>query len=132
MNIVSRISFFLRRWLPALLIMAVIFALSSIPSDEMPNFGGLDFSIKKLGHMAGYALLASAFLHGINRFTPGAVLAAWLFTVLYAVTDEIHQSFVPGRNASVVDVFIDAAGALAGLFLLLNVRRRLLRSASAD
>jgi VanZ family protein len=130
MNISDSISIFLRRWGPALLIMLIIFVLSSIPSDEMPDFGRADTLFKKLGHMAGYALLALAVLHGLNRFTPAAIAAAWGLTVLYAVTDEFHQSLVPGRGSSIVDVGIDALGALLGLLVLAWVRRMILRQSA--
>jgi VanZ family protein len=39
---------------------------------------------------------------------------AALFSILYAVSDEVHQLYVPGRNGSALDVGIDACGVLAG------------------
>lgn len=106
---------FLIRWGPAIIMMIVIFAFSSLPSNEIPDLGHLNLSVKKGGHMVGYALLAQAFLWGMGKERPSAVLWAWLFAVLYAITDEIHQAFVPGRGAWVVDVGIDALGAFLGL-----------------
>jgi VanZ family protein len=99
------------------LLMAIIFLASSIPKDGMPSFGGFDLHFKKGGHVLGYLLLAVAYLRGIGRSKPGAFLLAWNMAVLYAVSDEIHQSFVPGRGPWAVDVGIDAAGAFLGLFL---------------
>ncbi len=102
--------------------MAVIFGFSSIPSQEMPSFGGLDFSIKKFGHAFGYGLLAVAYLRGLGykRFW-----LAWLMAVLFSATDEFHQSFVPGRNPSLWDVFLfDNLGALAGLWVGRLFRKR--------
>jgi VanZ family protein len=40
-----------------------------------------------------------------------------LICVLYAISDEIHQSFVPGRGPSIIDVFIDSTGAITGIIL---------------
>jgi hypothetical protein len=111
------------RWGPVVILMVVIFAFSSIPSEEMPNFGGMDFFVKKLAHMTGYALLALAFAWGIGLSTPGSLWKAWLLAVIYAITDEFHQSFTPGRSASVLDVGIDALGALAGLLLVVVWRK---------
>jgi len=105
----------LKRWLPSLLMMAIIFGFSSIPSQEMPSFGMLDFSIKKLGHALGYGLLAVAYVHGLGGKHHWL---AWLMAVLFSATDEFHQSFVPGRGPSLWDVFLfDNLGALAGLWI---------------
>lgn len=125
----------LKNWLPALLMMALIFGFSSIPSREMPSFGGLDFSIKKFGHALGYGMLAVSYLRGLNSAKHeghkdhegkplplfvfnNSVFFAWLMAVLFSATDEFHQSFVPGRNPSLWDVFLfDNFGAIAGLWL---------------
>jgi VanZ family protein len=105
----------IKRWLPAILMMAIIFGFSSIPSKEMPSFGLWDFSVKKLGHACGYGLLAVAYQHGLGGKRPWL---AWLMAIAYAATDEFHQSFVPGRNPSPVDVLLfDNLGALAGLWI---------------
>jgi len=112
---------FIRRWLPAISIMVTIFAFSSIPSYEMPNFAWADTLIKKGGHMLGYGLLALTYLWSLRaeRSEPKGSVAearyAWLLTVLYACTDEFHQLFVAGRHASLVDIGIDALGAVIAL-----------------
>jgi VanZ family protein len=106
-------------WIPALLVMAAIFFFSSLPSNDIPNFGSFDFSVKKLGHMLGYALLALAYLYGLRtQFHSRSrlfLLFAWLLTIAYAFTDEFHQSFTPGRNSTIIDVGIDSIGSLIGL-----------------
>ena len=108
----------LLRWLPAILIMAVIFGLSSTPAAKLPNFGLLDFVVKKGGHMSGYGLLAVAYWYAL-RFEKRAGWLALLFVLVYAITDEFHQSFVPGRHPSWVDVLgFDGGGALIGLLLV--------------
>ncbi len=100
------------RWLPALLMMAAIFAFSSIPSNAMPRFGWMDLLVKKGGHALGYALLALAYRHGLGEKGGGrAGWLAWGLAAVYAASDEFHQSFVPGRNAALEDVLVDAAGA---------------------
>jgi VanZ family protein len=107
----------LLRWLPAVLIMAVIFGFSSTPATRLPNFGLLDFVVKKGGHMLGYALLALAYWYGL-RLEKSRWWLALLFALLYAVSDEFHQSFVPGRHPSWVDVFLfDGGGAAIALGL---------------
>lgn len=103
--------------------MAIIFAFSSIPSNEMPRFGVIDFLVKKGGHATGYALLALANLHGLGWERKRWWLA-WLLAVAYSATDEFHQSFTPGRHPALMDIGIDATGAALGLLLSDLVRRR--------
>lgn len=112
------------RWGPALLLMALIFMLSSIPSQGMPVFGGYDLLVKKLGHFTGYALLAQSFLRGLGRNDLKTIGFAWILAVLYGASDELHQAFVPGRQSTLIDVGIDALGALTGLIPSLIRRLR--------
>jgi hypothetical protein len=106
---------FLFRWGPASLMMALIFLFSSLPAGNLPSFGVYDFSIKKLGHFLGYALLAPAYLRGMGRKGSLEIAMAWILTLIFAVTDETHQAFVPGRTSAIFDVGVDGIGALAGL-----------------
>jgi VanZ family protein len=106
---------FILRWGPALLMMATIFTFSSIPSADMPKFGGADTLIKKMGHATGYAILLVALTRGFKPTNQRSLLACWFWLVLFAMSDEFHQYFVPGRNASWVDVGIDSLGGLVGL-----------------
>ncbi len=65
--------------------------------------------------MLGYAMLAWSYWNALEM-KPQKRWLAWLFTILYAVTDEYHQSFVTGRFPSAWDVLIfDNLGALIGL-----------------
>jgi len=90
----------------------------------MPSFDWADLLVKKGGHMAGYGLLALSYWYGLKWEGRHGWLA-WLLTVLYAASDELHQSFVPGRNASLVDVLVfDAIGALIGLVILSYWKKR--------
>lgn len=68
--------------------------------------------------MTGYGLLSIAFLYGFN-FDQKKSWLAWLLAVLYAVSDEVHQSFTPGRHPSLLDIFFfDGGGAAIGLSAL--------------
>ena len=98
--------------------MLIIFVFSAQPSSELPNFDGADRIVKKGGHMAGYALLAISYWRALG-FHPGKRWVAWCFAILYAVTDEFHQSFVPGRHPSLFDVLVyDNLGAFVSLGLV--------------
>jgi VanZ family protein len=104
------------RWFLAFLMMSLIFFFSSQPSDELPVFGAVDALVKKSGHMIGYALLALSYWFALGMGHKRLGLA-WFLTIMYAVTDEYHQSFVPGRNASAWDILIfDNLGALFSLW----------------
>lgn len=105
------------RWLPALVVMLAIFFLSSQPADRLPYFGAYDFLIKKGGHATGYAMLGLAYFYALPpRLSTGyRALLALLMVVLFALSDEFHQSFVQGRTSSLRDVGIDTAGALLAL-----------------
>ena len=109
----------LGRWYPAFLMMAAIFALSSRPSDELPSFYLFDTLVKKGGHMTGYGLLAVSYLYAFNHHGRKSFYLAWLLTVLYAITDEYHQSFIPSRHPSIWDVVLfDNFGAMIALGLV--------------
>ena len=122
----KRIPPILLRWLPAILVMASIFFFSSRPSDDLPNFDFFDDFVKKSGHVIGYGLLAFSYLHGFNRRDRRYFNIAWLLAVLYALTDEYHQSFVAGRNASIWDVVLfDNLGAILALYYTFAKRQKM-------
>ncbi|GAB4398496.1 MAG: VanZ family protein [Anaerolineales bacterium] len=103
------------RWLPAFLMMLIIFGFSSRADNELPDFQTWDYFVKKCAHAVVYGLLALSYLYMLPGRNYNLV---WLLAVIYAVTDEFHQSFVPGRRASLIDVFVfDNLGAITALFL---------------
>jgi len=105
------------RWLPAVLLMVIIFLASNTPGSSIPNFGAWDAVLKKAGHVSIYCLLAIAYWYGL-RFERSRWWMALLPAVLYAITDEFHQAFIPGRHSSWVDVAVfDSGGAILGLLI---------------
>jgi VanZ family protein len=85
----------------------------------------LDHAVRKTAHFIEYALLAAAFvLHFTIRKvgSRGKLGFSVLITAVYAMTDEFHQTFVPGRSGQVSDVLLDSCGAITGAlgFLLLT------------
>jgi VanZ family protein len=90
--------------------MMAIFLLSSTPSNQIPNFGTWDVWVKKGSHLVGYGLLAQSYRYGFGGKKLNADWKVGTLAILYAISDEFHQSFVPGRNASVIDLGIDAIG----------------------
>jgi hypothetical protein len=110
-------SFFVR-WGPVLLWAALIFALSSVP-DLGTGLGGWDLMLRKLGHAVEYAVLGAL----LARATGGAYSALAL-GLLYAVSDELHQVFVPGRLGSPFDVLLDGVGLAIGVVAWQRLGRR--------
>jgi VanZ family protein len=92
---------------------AVIFTLSSFSTLPEPPTGITD----KHAHLGAYGLLAATLLWGLTDRAPArttwtAVAIAVVAATLYGVSDEFHQSFVPGREVSALDLAADAAGAV--------------------
>jgi len=101
--------------------MALIFALSAQP-DLGTGLGTWDLVLRKAAHMAAYGLLWLLWWRALGYRRPALAVA---ITLAYAVSDEVHQSFVPGRQGTPTDVAIDAAGVgLAGLLVVLRSRDR--------
>ncbi len=112
-------------WIRALIAagyMSAIIAVSSIPGKKVPELMN-----DKLGHFLAYfflALLVAAALAGFRTPTSHWVrmVSALLFTCAFGISDEWHQSFVPGRFAGLDDFVADALGAstsIAGLAMLM-------------
>ena len=112
----------LASWWPAVLMMALIFALSSRPSSALPNLGWADAIVKKGGHVLGYGALAACYWRALG-WKPRLWWLAWVMAAAYGITDEVHQVYVAGRHPSGWDVILfDAPGAALGLWY---ARRRL-------
>jgi VanZ family protein len=103
-------------WLPVILWMAVIFFFSSLSTLPQAPSSFLDTLLKKSLHFGEYAvlaLLAYRALGGVASPRRWPMLAAVAIAVLYATTDEFHQTLVPGRHPAFSDVLIDTAGSVA-------------------
>ena len=107
-----------RLWLPVLGWAALIFAFSSVP-DLTTGLGGWDLLLRKIAHAAEYAVLGALLVRATGRAGLAVGLGA-----LYAVSDEVHQSFVPGRLGSPLDVALDAVSVLVGVVAWQTVRSR--------
>ena len=109
-------------WGPALLVMALIFYLSSLPDPGGPPGGISD----KTAHVLIYGALGASMMRALAGGRAAAmptILAAIVLTTLYGVSDEIHQYFVPPRTPDILDVAADAAGACAGAIVVTVLAR---------
>ena len=107
----------LRVWGPFLAALAIVFWLSSL--SQVP---GAHYVWDKLLHVVGYAglgvLALRAFHGGLEPPRVRPTSLAGLAVVLWGVSDEFHQSFVPGRDASALDVVADALGFLIAVAIV--------------
>jgi VanZ family protein len=108
----------LARWAPVVAWAALIFALSSVPSLST-GLGTWDFVLRKIAHVTEYAILGFLLARAVSE------LPAFVLGAAYAVTDEVHQSFVEGRHGAPRDVLIDAFGVAAGVLVYRAAERRL-------
>ncbi len=103
----------LLRLLPIVLYCAGIFILSGLP--QVPDT--VSWIPDKLGHFVLYAglgfLVAREIRHGGVRTSRWIWMGSAIFCLFYGVTDELHQSVVPGRSAEIRDVAADTAGGFA-------------------
>ncbi len=103
-----------------------IFAFFNLSEEQTAKASRAVFAaVRKTAHFCEYAGLAvmmtSCFLSFYVK-RPKSLILAWVLSSVYAVSDEIHQTFVPGRSGRPGDVIIDSLGALTGaLFVFLVV-----------
>lgn len=121
---ISKINLKMRKiiynWLIVILWAGVIFYFSSLPNlkSELPNIWDLIF--RKLAHMTEYFVLTYFLIkallgHRINK--KQALIAAVLLAIIYAISDEYHQTFIKGRSGVAGDVLIDSVGVAAMVWL---------------
>ena len=108
-------------WAPPVALMAVIFALSAQP-DLSSGLGTADVILRKIAHTVEYGLLVFLWWRPLRELTAerAAVALAVAISLVYAASDEFHQSFVEGRHGAPLDVAIDAVGMAAVAWLLLR------------
>ena len=126
--------------------MVFIFIQSALPSDLSSEESGvvvdlimrafedilpygretIVFAVRKGAHFTEYLILGAVLVSAVKewRVAPGLLMAggapaAWLIGTAYAVTDEFHQSFVPGRSCELRDVVIDSCGVVTGVLAAL-------------
>ena len=115
------------RWIPVLAYAGLIFYLSSRPwptPTELPP--GTD----KIIHVFMYAVLGFGLVWALRatrlKFHRSMVMwTAAVAALLYGISDEIHQGFVPGREPSVYDVIADGVGSFIGAWTAVRLARRL-------
>ena len=121
-------------YLPPLLWAGIIFYFSSLPDLKSTLPGFFDLVLRKIAHMVEFGILAILLLRmfllkkgkemSLGRnvakqtlFLKEIFLTIFILSILYACSDEFHQSFMVGRQGSLWDVLIDAIGIILGMYL---------------
>jgi len=119
---------FVKFWLPVFIWCAVIFFLSSMP-NLTTNLEFWDTILRKIAHITEYFILTFLLYRAFKgTFALSSVsLIFWpvLLSFIYAISDEIHQRFIPTRSGNLGDVLIDFLGIFS-FCLLLKYRKSLL------
>jgi len=111
---------FLKYWLPVVIWAGFIFYLSSIPNLR----SGLepDFFLRKLAHIIEYAILVflsfRALYNGQQFSLKKSLVLAFIFSFLYAISDEFHQTFIINRDGNIKDILVDSMGIIFAVFLI--------------
>lgn len=102
-----------------------LFHITSDSKQDSFLFHMIEIIIRKAAHMAEYAILAVTvgyplYIFGKRRWR--LILWSEVISVIYAMTDEFHQLFVPGRSGQITDILIDGCGAFLGciIFFLIS------------
>ena len=132
---------FLKTWYPSLILMVIIFVLSNFPAADSDQQSGLIVNtlttifpdlemvkplvtiVRKMAHFIEYALLG---FFTARAFKLSKKSSWWsiLFCVIYAATDEFHQTFIPGRSGELRDVLVDTAGATVGTVIYILIHKK--------
>lgn len=141
---VLKLRVFARYWLPVVAWMALIFSASGdnnsaqrssriiepfirwlIPDIHPDSLWAIVLVVRKCAHLTEYAVLALLVWRSLRTLSAQSsgwswrvARHAWFVVVAYAITDEVHQMFVPNRQGSPWDVMLDSIGGAAGLLAL--------------
>ncbi len=90
------------------------------PAEQSEIISAWQFFVRKTAHFSEYAVLGVLTANAVRFFTAKAWLSIVLpavISAMYAVSDEIHQYFVPERACSIKDMALDTAGAVTGILV---------------
>lgn len=112
----------IKNWLPLIVWLVLIFCLSHQPNLKSGLAAWLDLILRKIAHITEFAILTFLFWRALRlKNKKNRILIAMALSLLYALSDEYHQSFILGRDGNWRDIGIDSLGILlAGLFLELK------------
>jgi VanZ family protein len=105
-------------WLPVVGWAALIFLLSAQSDLRFSSDAGIDWPLRKVAHLMIFAILAILTARALTGTRiRHATLFSFVLAGFYAISDEVHQSFVAGRSPLLTDVLIDLVGVAVGLLI---------------
>ena len=119
----SKVKYYFYLWSPCVFWGFIIFLFSSVTTPSTSSIYWQDFVVKKLAHLFEYFFLCLFLIRALRGSGMGkwVYLNAIIIAVLYGATDEIHQSFTPGREPHLRDVIVDGAGAYLAVYFLKRI-----------
>ena len=115
---------FAKLWVPVVVWAGVIFWFSSVP--DLRTGLEYDFFLRKIAHVIEYLVFTFLLYRAFSGSTKLSAFRLFMypavFSLLYAISDEIHQYFVLGRFCSAWDVMIDSIGII-GFYVLVRVKK---------
>jgi len=113
-------------WLPPFFWMGLIFWLSSFHKLQASPVSWQDFVIRKTAHFSEYVILFLLWYRSFRNTSQIAkkrmIIYSLLLAILYAFSDEFHQTFVSGRTGRWFDVGVDASGAVFGSLMVASLK----------
>lgn len=114
--------------------MSIIFILSSYNGNDSSEQSGvivnflanilninnielLNLIIRKFAHFTEYSILGFLVMNLVKDYNKKYIIISIITCIIYAVSDEVHQLFVPGRSCQLMDVLIDSFGSIIGIYL---------------
>ncbi len=104
----------MKKYVPLAVWSILMFIGSSVPSAHISQNTVVDFVAHKSVHIFEYAVLFTLSYKAFNK----NALIAFLYVLIYASTDELHQTLIPGRTGRVRDVFVDVIGGGMGYLII--------------
>ena len=113
-------------YVPLIIYWIILFTATSLPAANLPSVAISD-KIKHFGAFFGLSVLLSLTLlyqSKVLLFKKFFLATAFIISSFYGLLDEIHQSFVPGRNNEFLDWVADSLGAAVGVFVVFYLLKK--------
>ena len=108
------------KWFLVIVWAGLIFFLSHQPGLESGLSAQWDFLLRKLAHISEYLILTVLLMGALGKYEisrKNIIVLAAVFSILYAISDEYHQTFISNRHGAIRDVFIDSSGVFLAAWL---------------